>query len=186
MEILRKKLYSRWNGLRDRCYNSKSKDYSKYGARGIICEWLSFEEFYNDMSGTYIEGYTLDRKDVNGNYSKENCKWSTITEQNRNKRCTKFIETPWGLITTGEASEKSGIPIHVLKLRQRYKVSADKMFLPVRKYIEQKINTPWGLKTIREASEISGIKLKTLEVRILREGREGNIFRPVAERKAHT
>jgi len=62
--------------------------YPNYGGRGIIvCDrWLeSFENFFADM-GKKPEGYTLERKDVNGNYEPSNCKWATIHEQAANKR----------------------------------------------------------------------------------------------------
>lgn len=36
--------------------------------------------------GEKPEGLSLDRINNDKGYSKENCKWSTITEQNRNKR----------------------------------------------------------------------------------------------------
>ena len=44
------------------------------------------------MADSWFEGATLDRIDNNGNYSKANCKWSTRTEQARNKRETKYTE----------------------------------------------------------------------------------------------
>jgi hypothetical protein len=36
--------------------------------------------------GERPQGKTLDRKDVNGNYEKDNCKWSTAIEQRNNRR----------------------------------------------------------------------------------------------------
>ena len=74
--------------MKDRCLNEKSKDYPSYAGRGIkICQqWIdSFEAFYKDM-GEKPKGTSLDRIDVNGNYSKENCRWATASEQQRNKR----------------------------------------------------------------------------------------------------
>lgn len=97
-------LYIKWKGMRQRCYNPKDKEYSGYGGRGIkICDrWLDFENFYNDMIDSYnqeLEKYngdkskvTIDRKDVNGDYSPDNCRWLTLQEQNRNRRTTKFVE----------------------------------------------------------------------------------------------
>lgn len=79
--------YYSWEAMKTRCLNSNSKDYNHYGGRGImICErWMVFENFLADM-GERPEGKTIDRIDNNGNYEPSNCKWSTMKEQNRNKR----------------------------------------------------------------------------------------------------
>jgi hypothetical protein len=76
-----------WNCMMDRCYEPKTNRYENYGGSGIrVCKrWHSFINFLEDM-GCRPEGYTLDRLDHSKGYSKENCKWSTRTEQNRRKR----------------------------------------------------------------------------------------------------
>jgi hypothetical protein len=38
------------------------------------------------------EGMTIERLDVNGGYSKENCTWLPKSRQNDNKRCTMVLE----------------------------------------------------------------------------------------------
>lgn len=96
------RLYSIWRSMKKRCENTNAVYFKNYGGRGIrICKrWKdSFENFCNDMLDAYnihvlkygeIET-TLDRIDVNGNYNKKNCKFSTRKEQDRNKRNTIFI-----------------------------------------------------------------------------------------------
>jgi len=85
--------YKIWCGMKQRCYYTKHKSFAKYGAKGIkICErWLDFGNFYKDM-GARPKGMTLDRIDINKDYSPENCKWSTSAEQMRNTSRTRFIE----------------------------------------------------------------------------------------------
>lgn len=81
--------YQAYLGMRQRCYNKKAISYNNYGGRGItVCErWLdSFQNFYDDMGPRPSGQYSLDRIDVNQNYSPENCKWSTLEEQANNKR----------------------------------------------------------------------------------------------------
>ena len=84
------KEYYAWKSMKQRCSNPKSKAYKDYGGRGITYDprWESFENFYADM-GERPEGTTLDRIDVNGNYCKENCRWSAWSEQMHNKRKQK-------------------------------------------------------------------------------------------------
>lgn len=85
------KTYASWSAMHTRCRNPKQKTYSYYGGRGVtVCEsWNTFENFLKDM-GERPEGKTLDRIDCNGNYSPENCKWSTHAEQSRNTRVRKL------------------------------------------------------------------------------------------------
>lgn len=83
-------LYSKYEGMKRRCYNTNDARYKYYGARGIaVCnEWLnSFEAFYEWATNNgYKKGLTLDRINVNGNYCPENCRWIDIKIQTRNRR----------------------------------------------------------------------------------------------------
>lgn len=88
------KEYFAWRDMRRRCSNPKDASYASYGGRGIsVCsEWESYDQFYEDM-GECPEGLTLDRIDVNGNYSKENCRWATWKEQHNNQRRNVIVAT---------------------------------------------------------------------------------------------
>lgn len=92
--LSKSRTYTIWQGMRNRCNDENYKNYNNYGGRGIrVCDrWMeSFENFYEDM-GNRPNEMSLDRKDVNGNYCKENCKWSTSKEQNNNRRNNHYIE----------------------------------------------------------------------------------------------
>lgn len=79
--------------MRNRCLNPRQRAFADYGARGItICpEWLTFAGFLADM-GERPEGHTLDRKDNNKGYTKDNCRWATRKQQNRNTRVSVLTE----------------------------------------------------------------------------------------------
>lgn len=82
------KIWNSYRGMKERCTNKNNNRYESYGGRGISYDpkWESFDGFLDDMFPTYQEGLELDRIDVNGNYCKENCRWSTQSEQCYNQR----------------------------------------------------------------------------------------------------
>lgn len=80
-------LNATWSGMLDRCQNPDNASYHLYGARGIeVCAaWLDFWKFVEDMHPRSA-GLSLDRKDTNGPYSKDNCRWATAKQQQHNRR----------------------------------------------------------------------------------------------------
>lgn len=89
------RLYTIWENIKQRCYNSNCKNYIKYGKRGItICdEWKnSFTAFYDwAMSNGYADNLSINRKDNNGNYEPSNCEWTTEKNQANNRRSSRYI-----------------------------------------------------------------------------------------------
>ena len=83
------KIYAVWGAMIARCHTPTRKDYKWYGAKGTyVCkEWHAFPAFlkWSRESG-YAEGLTIERKDVEGHYTPENCCWIPLKEQNLNKR----------------------------------------------------------------------------------------------------
>lgn len=81
-----------WESMKMRCNGVNDPSYPRYGGKGIkVCErWKKFKNFLEDM-GERPPGKTLDRIDNTGNYSPENCKWSTKKEQQRNKSNNRVI-----------------------------------------------------------------------------------------------
>lgn len=81
--------YQSWKAMIQRCTNPNAAGYEHYGGRGIsVCpEWLhSFAQFFADMGMRPDINYSLDRKDNDKGYSKDNCRWATSSVQNNNRR----------------------------------------------------------------------------------------------------
>lgn len=87
------KEHSIWTNMKTRCLNPTNKFYKNYGALGVtVCErWLDFGPFFLDM-GECAPGMSLDRIDPNGNYSPDNCRWATVSEQVCNKRNSIWLD----------------------------------------------------------------------------------------------
>jgi hypothetical protein len=115
--LYKDKKYSVWCGMLSRCSCPTCEAYSNYGGRGIkVCEeWSDFINFNNwaEQSG-YEEGLELDRIDNNGDYSPENCRWVTHTENNRNKRTNRYITYEGDTKCTAEWAEILGVSIGLL------------------------------------------------------------------------
>jgi hypothetical protein len=114
------KAYEIWKGMRKRCYRKSALNYPRYGGRGIrVCDaWRdSVVAFWADMGPSYRPGLTLERIDNSGHYEPGNCCWATPKEQAYNRRDNHIIDTPWGLISIGEAAEKSGLKRDTIRHR---------------------------------------------------------------------
>lgn len=85
--------YGSWRAMKARCYQPRHKKYPHYGGRGIkVCDrWKdSFVNFLADMGERPSSKHTIDRKDVNADYSPKNCRWLTIRKQRYTRRDSLF------------------------------------------------------------------------------------------------
>ena len=89
-----KRIYHVYAEMLARCNTPSHRKYYRYGARGIKIEFLDVVDFYNwskkngyieEQSGEYKEYQAIDRIDNDGNYSKTNCQWITVSENSKKK-----------------------------------------------------------------------------------------------------
>lgn len=109
--------HAAWIDMIRRCYTPKVRMYPRYGGRDItVCDrWRvqidkhPFLYFLEDMGARPNKKYSLDRIDNDGNYTPENCRWATITQQGNNKSDNHLVEFQGESLTVTEWANKLGI-----------------------------------------------------------------------------
>jgi hypothetical protein len=117
----RTKLYAHWSAMKARCNNPANNRYELYGGRGItVCnEWANSFEAFRDwaLANGYKENLTLDRKDTDGPYSPDNCRWATQKEQQNNRRDNRIITYNGISMNLQQWADKRGISRKTIQTR---------------------------------------------------------------------
>jgi len=112
--------YTAWYNMQLRCHDSTTRDFQRYGGRGItVCaRWCaSFDNFLADVGPRPAVGYSIDRIDVNGNYEPGNVRWADAKTQARNKRNNRLICFNGRTQTMAAWAEELGMPLWTLSQR---------------------------------------------------------------------
>ena len=94
LQQIHRREFNSWSGIKQRCYYHRHIEFNRYGGRGIVmcAQWEnSFAAFLADM-GPRPSGYSIERKDNDGPYNKNNCKWASRSEQMNNTSKNIFVE----------------------------------------------------------------------------------------------
>ncbi len=112
-------LYNIWTGMIARCSDPDDEAYEGYGGRGIkVCDrWQDVAMFIEDMAQTYSPGLTIDRRDNDGDYCKENCHWTTMAIQAKNRRDTRLLTHNGETLCASDWANKLGISKHTIYKR---------------------------------------------------------------------
>ena len=113
-------IYKHWLNMRNRCNNPNYEHYNVYGGRGIkICnEWNDYAQFRKwSLDNGYKSGLTLDRINVDCDYTPKNCRWETWKVQQNNKRNNHYITYNNVTHTMKEWSEIRNINYSTLRNR---------------------------------------------------------------------
>ena len=95
------RLYRIWKAMRARCANHNLSGYENYGGRGIkvVEPWASSFKPFSEWAASsgYSPELSIERIDVNGDYSPSNCTWATAATQSVNRRFVKTDPSgkPW-------------------------------------------------------------------------------------------
>lgn len=109
-----------WKDMIRRCYDIENESYKNYGGRGIrVCsEWhdpRSFEQWALDNG--FHKGLQLDRKDNEGDYQPNNCRFVSRIENCNNKRTNRRVELDGQEKTLAQWARYYGISYAVVRTR---------------------------------------------------------------------
>ena len=125
------RLYKIWAGIKTRCYNQNTEHFNLYMNRGItVCdEWRDDFGAFRDwaLANGYQDHLTLDRKDNDGPYSPENCRWATAKEQTDNRRRTIRLSYGGETHTLMEWADITGIKYVTLFWRYKQNWSPERI-----------------------------------------------------------
>lgn len=156
-----------WKSVKERCLKPYSKDYRFYGAKGIvICEeWAeSFEAFKGwSLANGYKSQYILGRLNTEDGYSPENCQWTTIQKQNRERNSNIRIEVDGSEKTLYDLSDEFGINPATIRGRLERGLSGEDLTKPV-----GTIEVNGKVMSFKEAEQLTGIPSSTLMGRFYR------------------
>lgn len=179
--------YKTYRSMLSRCYGREGTTTTKnYRDRGIkVCDrWHDFEAFYLDMYPKPEGHLTLERLDVNGDYSPENCIWADMQTQANNKTTSVFLDA-FGRRQTGpQWAREFGIKYHTIRARMRLGWSIEdaisRPLVEAGQHKVTKLTLQGETKTLYEWSRISGIAAPTIMARIKRgEPIEQAVFRQI-------
>ena len=124
------RIYGIYSNILNRCLVHTSKDYKKYGGRGItVCEeWKKSYETFRDwaLANGYKDSLSIDRIDNNGPYAPWNCRWTTAKVQQNNTRFNRVITYNGETHTLAQWSEITRINYYTLWSRLKNGWSVEK------------------------------------------------------------
>jgi hypothetical protein len=111
--------------MKQRCTNPNNPKYPRYGARGIsVCErWAnSFDNFLADMKERPGSGFSIERKNNDGNYEPGNCIWAARKTQQRNRSINRMVSYAGREMSLAEAVDLSGTKLTYEQVYGRIKI----------------------------------------------------------------
>lgn len=105
-------VYRVWSSMCARCHTPSSSVWQHYGGRGVVvcAQWRGvggFAQFLRDVGEPPDEKHSIERLNVDGDYTPNNCAWISSKRQARNTRRT--VRAPDGTAVV-DLAEAAGLP----------------------------------------------------------------------------
>ena len=126
-----KRLYNIWSNMKQRCKNQNHISYKYYGAKGVrVCkEWEDFNTFKEwALANGYNDTMTIDRKNSDGDYAPNNCRWADKVEQSNNRSCNLEVFYKGKRHTAAEIAKKIGLDYSAVVKRIKMGWDAERIF----------------------------------------------------------
>lgn len=152
----RTRLHIIWTGMKQRCSDGAHPSRKYYYDRGIqVCEewfesYIVFREWA--LANGYADDLTLDRKDVNGDYTPDNCRWATPVQQARNKTNSILLEFNGVTKHIHDWAEELGLSRHTLIQRYKKGKSVEDIFTKTRINRKHPVEIDGVTKSLRDWS----------------------------------
>ena len=119
-----------WKGMIERCHDPKSVGFKNYGARGIsVCtEWRDSFKAFRDwaVNNGYAKGLQIDRRENNGSYKPENCRFITNFENQSNRRNNKHCWINGEKVIWAEAARRLSVSSITIRAWSKQPIEAKK------------------------------------------------------------
>lgn len=160
--------YTIWLQMRVRCKDDRSSSRAYYFDKSVTVDpaWERFETFLEDM-GPAGPGMSLERKDNDLGYTRENCYWLPSGRQVDNRGVTKWVEFGGRRQTLAQWSKETGVPYHTLYQRlHRY-------HWPVERALTKPVKEKWTTDKLRD-----GTSKELARRKVAHAVRTGGLVRP--------
>jgi hypothetical protein len=162
------RIYQAWGNMKRRCNDPSNKSFQNYGGRGITYDkrWELFDNFYEDMKEGYADNLTLDRIDVDKDYSKENCRWVDFETQMNNMTTNHLVTYKGETMTQAEFARKYNLDYELFRHRMKKGWSLERSMQPAKQ--KELLTYEGTTKTVTEWAEEKGMTYHQLKKRLMR------------------
>lgn len=161
-----------WLAMRQRCSNPRTVGWADYGGRGIkVCRrWKSsFANFLKDMGPKPTPQHSIDRKDVDKNYTPSNCRWATKLDQARNCRSNRYVTFNKKTMCLSAWADETGLSESLIRARLNIGWTVQKTLTTprgARRHDQIELTYKGETKPLKQWARLLGVNYTTLLYRV--------------------